>query len=97
MLDTKSFDFIPYHPNLVDNVFQILQDIYGVDINSPPIQNNPSVPDSFIKKKFKNKLKNEWVFLSSKYNSNYVIVPSDWNIKLDLLKKNYSFAVYKIK
>ena len=97
LLDTKSFDFIPYHPYLVDNVFQILQDIYGVDINSPPIKNNPSLPDSFIKKKFENKLKNEWVFLSNKYNSNYVVVPSDWNIKLDLLKKNYAFAVYKIK
>ena len=97
LLDVKSFDFIPYHPYLIDNVFQILQDIYGVDINSPPIKSNPSIPDSFIKKNFENKLKTEWVLLSNKYNANYVVVPSDWTIKLDLLKKNTSFAVYKIQ
>ena len=97
LLDTKSFDFIPYHPYLIDNVFQILQDIYGVDINSPPIKNNPSIPDAFIKKNFESKLKTEWVLLSNKYNANHVVVPSDWKIKLDLLKKNTSFAIYKIQ
>ena len=97
LLDTKSFDFIPYHPYLIDNVFQILQDIYGVDINSPPNKNNPSIPDSFIKKTFENRLKTEWVLLSKKYNANHIVVPSDWRIKLDLLKKNTSFAVYKIQ
>ncbi len=97
LLDIKSFDFIPYHPYLIDNVFQILQDVYGIDINSPPIKNNPKLPDSFIKKNFENKLKTEWVLLSNKYNATYVVVPSDWKIKLDLLKKNTSFAVYKIQ
>ena len=97
LLDTSSFDFIPYHPYLVNSVYQILQDVYGVQINSPPIKNNPSIPDAYIKSIFENKLRTEWLFLKEKYNATHLLVPSNWKIDLDLIKKNKSFAVYKIK
>ncbi len=96
LLDTNSFDFIPYHPYLIDNVYKILEEVYGVNVNSPPIKNNPSIPDSFTKKIFEKKLKNEWLLLSKKYNAKYIVVPSEWKIKLDLLRENSSFKVYKI-
>ena len=48
LLDTQSFDFLPYHPYLLKNTFNILKDIYGVDINNPPNKNDPSIPDEFI-------------------------------------------------
>ena len=97
LLDTRSFDFIPYHPYLVDNVYEILQKVYGVELNTPPIKNNPYIPDSFIQKSFEKKSKQEWISLSKKYNAGYIAVPSDWVINLDLLKKNNSFAIYEIK
>ena len=97
LLDTRSFDFIPYHPYLIDNVYEILKDVYGVNINSPPIKNNPYIPDTYIKKIFENRLKPEWLIISKKYNANHIVAPSNWNIKLDLLKKNNSFAIYKIQ
>ena len=37
--------------------------------------------------------KEEW----KKYNTNYVVVPAEWKIKLDLFKNNKSFSIYKIK
>ena len=70
-----------------------------LNINSPPIKNNPSTYlMNYIKKSFENKLKPEWwELLSKKYNANHIVVPSNWNIKLDLFKKNNSFAIYKIQ
>ena len=97
LLDTRSFDFIPYHPYLIDNVYEILKDVYGVNVNSPPIKNNPYIPDTYIKKIFENRLKPEWLIISKKYNANHIVAPSNWNIKLDLIKKNSSFAIYKIQ
>ena len=52
LLDTQSFDFLPYHPYLLKNTFKILEDIYGVQINNPPNKNDPRLPDDFIKKTF---------------------------------------------
>ena len=68
-----------------------------MQINSPPIKNNPSIPDAYIKSIFENKLRTEWLFLKEKYNATHLLVPSNWKIDLDLIKKNKSFAVYKIK
>ena len=97
LLDTRSFDFIPYHPYLIDDVYEILKDVYGVNLNSPPIKNNPYIPDTFIKKVFEDRLKPEWLMISKKYNAHHIVTPSNWNIKLDPVKKNSSFAVYKIQ
>ncbi len=97
LLDTQSFDFIPYHPYLVQSTFEILKDVYGVDIENPPTRYNPNIPDSFIKKVFEGKDESDWNFLEKKYNVNYVVVPSEWKIKLDLFKNNKSFSIYKVK
>ena len=97
LLDTRSFDFIPYHPYLINSVYQILQDVYGVNINSPPVKNNPSIPDAFIKNIFENKSKAKWLLLSKKYNAKHVVVPSNWKLNLDIIIKNNLFLVYKIQ
>ena len=96
LLDTQSFDFIPYHPYLVQYTFKILEEVYGVDIENPPTKYNPHIPDSFIKKSFESKEKSDWKLLEEKYNANYVVVPAEWKIKLDLFKNNKSFSIYKI-
>ena len=92
-----SFNFIPYHPYLVDMYFEILNDVYKVDIYNPPILNSTDIPDVFIKDVFENKSRSDWIALKAKYNANYVAVPAEWKIKLDLIKKNEFFAIYKIK
>ena len=97
LLDTQSFDFIPYHPYLVQRTFEILKDVYDIDIKNPPTRYNPHVPDIFIRKAFEGKGKSDWKLLGEKYNANYLVVPTEWKIKLDLFKNNKSFAIYKIK
>ena len=97
LVHLHSFNFIPYHPYLVDIYFEILNDIYKIDINDPPILNNTDIPDIFIKDEFENKSKSDWIALKKKYNANYVATPSEWKIKLDLLKSNKFYAIYKIQ
>jgi len=96
LLDTQSFDFIPYHPYLVERTFEILEDVYGVDIENPPNRYSPHIPDGFIKKVFENKEESDWKLLGEKYNANYLLVPVDWKIKSDLFKNNKFFSIYKI-
>ena len=97
LLNTQYLDFLPYHHYLVDRTFEILEEVYDVDLKNPPIKNNPLLPDSFVKNNFENKTKLDWESLSQKYNANYVVTPSNWKIKLDLFKNNESFSIYKIK
>ena len=96
LVDTMSFDFIPYHPYLVSEIFQIFKDVYDVDIKNPPTKYNPYLPDSFIKKSFEKKDREAWGSIAKKYNAKYVVVPSDWNINLDTLKSNKLFSIYEI-
>ena len=81
----------------MQSTFEILKDVYGVDIENPPTRYNPNIPDSFIKKVFEGKDESDWNFLEKKYNVNYVVVPAEWKIKLDLFKNNKSFSIYKVK
>ena len=92
-----SFNFIPYHPYLVDIYFEILNDVYKIDINNPPILNNTDIPDIFIKDEFENKSRTDWIALKKKYNANYVAAPTEWKIQLDLIKRNKFFSIYKIQ
>ena len=76
---------------------EILKDVYNIDIENPPTRYNAHIPDSFIRKGFEGKEKSDWKLLGKKYNTNYVVVPAEWKIKLDLFKNNKSFSIYKIK
>ena len=96
LLDTQSFDFLPYHPYLLKNTFKILKDIYGVEINNPPNKNDPRLPEKFIKKTFEAKQKTDWEYIEKKYNANYIVVPSSWKINLSLFKNNNFYSIYKI-
>ena len=96
LVDTMSFDFIPYHPYLVSKIFKIFKDVYEVDIKNPPIKYNTYLPDSLIKKSFEKKDRETWEMIGKKYNAKYVVTPSEWNIKLDIFKSNSFFSIYKI-
>ena len=97
LLDTQSLDFIPYHPYLVDSVFEILKDVYGVDLSNPPIRNNPYIPDNFTKDIFEKREKSKWLSLSKKYNAYHVVVPSRWELKLEKISNNEFFSIFKIE
>ena len=96
LLETSYLDSIPYHPYLVNDVFEILQEVYDVDLKKPPIKNNPTIPDNFTKISFEKKKEEDWKFLSEKYNADYVVTPTNWDIQLNIFLQNKEFTIYKI-
>ena len=95
ILDTSSFDFIPYHPHTVNLLKEIIEQIYDVPFDKPPIKSFAYLPDEVIKLNFQKKTKLEWYKISKKFEFNSIIVPSNWKISLSpvLESKNYSLYI----
>ena len=74
-----------------------MADWIGTSMIRKEIWVSGDIPDIFIKDEFENKSKSDWIALKKKYNANYVATPSEWKIKLDLLKSNKFYAIYKIQ
>tara|TARA_B100000575_G_C23133492_1_gene657945 strand:+ start:1068 stop:2594 length:1527 start_codon:yes stop_codon:yes gene_type:complete len=96
LLITRSLDFLPYHPYLINDIKEILEEVYGYDFNNPPIKNFPYLKDKFFKDNFENRSKKDWIKIKNKFKSNYVIVPKNWNLNLDLVSSDRNFKIYKI-
>ena len=96
LLHTESMDFMPYHPYLADKFFNILEIVYDIDKYKPPQKNNPSLPDKYIKQIFENKKPLKWLKIKNKFNIEYLILPADWEINLELVIKDENFSLYKI-
>ncbi len=95
LLHTESLDFIPYHPYLVNKFFDILREIYEIDDLVPPNRNNPSLSDEYIKKIFENKSNEDWSQINKKYNIDFIIVPKNWNLNLEIIREDEKFRLYK--
>ncbi len=96
LLLTKTIDFLPYHPYLVNIIKDILVDVYGYNFDNPAIPNKPHLSDNIIKPVFENRSLQEWRFIKKKFNSNYVITPKNWVLDLKLIASDKQFNLYKI-
>tara|TARA_B100000900_G_C20413647_1_gene647934 strand:- start:252 stop:836 length:585 start_codon:yes stop_codon:yes gene_type:complete len=96
LLHTESMDFIPYHPYLVNKLFNILEVIYEIKNNLPPENNNPSLSDTYVRNIFEKSSKKEWLEKKSQFNIKYIITPKDWSLKLDLVIEDQNYKLYKI-
>jgi len=92
----KSIDFLPYHPYLVNRVSEILQEIYGYDFQNPPLKYYPYLSDKFFKEIFERRELEEWKKIKIKFSANYVVVPKNWKLKLNLFFSGKNFNIYKI-
>ena len=96
MLHTESLDFIPYHPYLIDKFFHILEIVYDIKNNLPPDKNNPYLSDEYIKKVFEKRSKEEWLFIKREFNIEFILVPDEWNLKLDASIKDEKYKLYQL-
>ena len=92
----KTIDYLPYHPYLVNQVSEILSEVYGYDFQNPPIKHYPYLSDIFFKETFERRGFEEWKKIGNKFNSKYIIVPKSWKLKLDLFFGGLEFNIYKI-
>ena len=96
LLDPNKIDFIPYLPYTVHNVKRIVENVYKVSFNNPPLKNMAMIPNDIIKKNFEELTRKEWLIISNKFNVDALIVPKAWNIDLEKLFENSNHVFYKL-
>ena len=96
LLITRSIDFLPYHPYLVNSISKIFSEVYGYNFNKPVKKHYPYLNDNFIKEEFEKKSTNDWIKIKTDFNSNVLIVPNSWKLNLKLYSKGEKFSLYLI-
>ena len=96
LLLMRSFDYMPYHPYLINNLVEILTEVYGYNFNDPYIKNYPYLKDEFIKKIFENKNQRDWIKIKEKFNAEYLITPKEWDIKMKPIHTDNKNNLFKI-
>ena len=97
LINTNYFDHIPYHPHTVDHVKIILEKIYNIKFDNPPIKYLSKIKDEWIIEVFENRSQSEWIVLGNKYNISGLIVPSNWKIDLINQISSDKYTLYKLK
>ena len=96
ILMSKSLDYLPYHPYLVNKIRDIMTEVYGYDFENPPINNYPYFSDEFIKSKFEKRPSSDWIKIKNKFKSNFVLTPSSWKLDLKLIYSDKKYNLYSI-
>ena len=96
LLNLEIINTIPYLPILAGETKRIIEDVYGFSFDQPPIKYVPCIPEYLIKENFEKRTANQWKILSNKFNFNWVIVPTSWNIDLNVKLKNKNYSFYDI-
>ncbi len=97
IINANYFDQVAYHPYTVNETKIILEEIYGLDFENPPIKFQPEIRDEWILKIFEKRSSNEWFELSKKYNLSGIIVPSNWTLNIDKKIKSKKYIFYSLQ
>ena len=92
----ESLDYIPTMPKLVSPVKKMQNEILGISFEDLEIKNIGGVNNNEIKTIFQNKDYEEWLTLKKNMDLDIIIVPKDWNLKLNLILDD-KYKVYDIK
>ena len=96
LLMLKTLDYLPYHPYLVNNIKDVMTEVYGYDFENPPRKHYPYLNDEFIKSKFEKKLASDWTNIKNRFKSNIVITPNNWKLDLELIYSDKKYNLYRI-
>ena len=89
-------DMIPYFPYASEYIKKIMEKVYDIPFNNPPIKNLLKIPDEIIKKNYEKKTKADWQEISKEFNIGALVVPSSWKIDLNLEFNDKDYSYYKI-
>ena len=64
-------DMIPYFPYASEYIKKIMEKVYDIPFNNPPIKNLSKIPDVIIKKNYEKKTKAD----CKKYQKNLILEP----------------------
>ena len=83
VLDATSFDFIPYLPQTLIKVKNIIETGYGLDFDSP--ENNINcgcIPEVLHRKIWESRTEQEWLSIAQELNFSAIAAPAEWVMKI---------------
>ena len=89
-------DIIPLLPKLASPIKRITDKILGISYDDLEYKNTSGISEIEIKKIYENKSLVEWNILKEDFNLDFIIVPKDWRLNLNLVLDN-KYRVYKIE
>ena len=81
---------------MVSQTQKMTEDILGISYSDVKYKNLGGISEIEIKETYENKEIAEWKTLKNKFNVNTLIVPKEWNLKLNNLLLDNKYKVYKI-
>lgn len=94
-----NIDIVNYFPQYVPFIAMAISDIYEIDFDNPELCKSSGglQCDSVIQENIASKSKNEWKFISKKYDIQGIILPVNWNINLKPTFKDNGMVYYGLK
>lgn len=96
LLGASGFDFVPYLPQLARQVRSILEDVYGVDFETPPeaFRNQGNLLQGMGREHWARLGPLDWRDLGKRYCLGAVVAPSEWAVQLQPALVQDGVAVY---
>jgi hypothetical protein len=94
IINTTFIDTIAYFPYQATETKLILENIYGISFEDPPIKFLAAIIDTWFKDIFEKRTSKKWNEISKKYNISGVIVPSDWNLSIENKIESQNYTAY---
>tara|TARA_B110000037_G_scaffold216247_1_gene274934 strand:- start:285 stop:1880 length:1596 start_codon:yes stop_codon:yes gene_type:complete len=93
----ESFDGMAYNPKLVIVAKNIIEKIYEIDFFNPPEKNRGGISsDNIYKKTFQERSLKDWEKISKEFNIKGLILPVEWNLRLNKSIIGKKFTYYKL-
>ena len=96
LLCVESIDNIPYIPKSVNQVKEIIENVFDVPFYNPPIKYAGGLVGEIIKNNYENKTKDDWKKISVNFGVTAIILPKDWEITLKPKFKGKDYIYYSI-
>jgi hypothetical protein len=93
----ESLDYIPYLPKFASPTQKITQQILGISYSDVKQRNIGGISEIEVKEIYENKTIKEWKIIKNELNVGTIIVPKEWDLKIDNLIINSKYKVYIIE
>jgi hypothetical protein len=99
ILNPGAIDFVPYRPDTVGYLKEIIEIGYQTNFTNIPMKyrNQASISDDLYLEKWTNLEVKDWNVVKSRLGIKWVIVPDSTQLKLNKVFQNSYFAVYEIQ
>lgn len=83
LLETSSIDVFAYTPQFIPELFDVIQNLYGIDPQSPmESRRTGGIAEAEVRSKWETRSSESWSQLACKYGFAEVATPSSWSLNI---------------